>query len=227
MDQRTFRKLTAYMESCMMDPAHDREHVFRVLYGALAIAEGETVDYDVLIAACLLHDVGRPEQLADPSLDHAEAGAEKAYRFLLEQGFPEEQSERVRACIRTHRFRKGCAPESVEAKILFDADKLDAAGALGIARTLIYKGEVSEPLYTLKDGKPSSDGEPSFFQEYERKLEKLYDKFYTARGAEMARERQNAAVSFYESLCREVNGTYERGTERLTALLGSEEEGSV
>ncbi len=226
MDQRTFRKLTAYMESCMTDRAHDREHVFRVLYGALAIAEGETVDYDVLIAACLLHDVGRPEQLADPALDHAEAGAEKAYRFLLEQGFPEEQAERVRACIRTHRFRKGRVPESPEAKILFDADKLDAAGALGIARTLIYKGEVSEPLYTLRDGRAVSDGGPSFFLEYKRKLEKLYDGFYTAGGSEMARERQNAAVSFFQSLCGEVNGIYERGTERLAALLNGTE-GSV
>ena len=101
------------------------------------------------------------------AVDHALAGGEKAYHFLLEQGFSESYAERVRDCISTHRYRKGNPPRSLEAKILFDADKLEAAGAMGIARTLLYKGSVSQPLYTRRPDGTVSDGtgdkEPSFF----------------------------------------------------------------
>ena len=100
--------------------------------------------------------------------------AKKAYSFLVSNGFDMEYAEKVKHCIRTHRYRKNNLPESLEAKILFDADKLDATGAMGIARTLIYKGTVSEPIYTLlPDGSVSSgenDSTPSFFQEYKYKL---------------------------------------------------------
>ena len=147
MTESTFSFLENYMLSCMEDSAHDKEHVYRVLYTALEIAKTESnVDYDVLMAACLLHDIGRKEQFEDPRLCHAEVGSEKAYRFLLGNGFETEYAEQVRHCILTHRYRKNNPPQTVEAKILFDADKVDASGALGIARTLIYKGIVSDPL---------------------------------------------------------------------------------
>lgn len=210
MTKDHYQKIENYMLSCMEDSAHDREHIYRVLYNALQIAQSErAVDYDVLITACLLHDVGRREQFQDPSLCHAQVGSEKAYRFLLEQGFEADFAEKVRHCIVTHRFRKARQPESLEAKILFDADKLDVTGALGIARTLMYKGNQAEPIYTLcPDGRISDgtgDAAPSFFREYRYKLEKLYDRFYTKKGAEMARQRQKIAADFYESLYREVN----------------------
>ena len=128
----------------------------------------------------------------------------------------------------THRFRKSAEPQSLEAKILFDADKLDVAGAMGIARTLLYKGMVAEPLYNLGCNGMVSDGEkdsrPSFFQEYKYKLEKMYFHFYTERGAEMAKLRQQAAISFYESLLSEVTETYKGGRERLNRILGQADE---
>lgn len=65
-------------------------------------------------------------------------GAQKAERFLLENGFPPEYTRQVGRCVRTHRFRSFGQPEAIEEKILFDADKLDAAGATGIVRTLFY-----------------------------------------------------------------------------------------
>ena len=77
--------------------------------------------------------------------------------FLMENGFDEEFSRKVKHCIKTHRFRKSMQPESVEAKILFDADKLDVTGALGIARTLMYKGNVAEPIYNVLPGGEISD----------------------------------------------------------------------
>lgn len=224
MDRATFSLLENYMASCMEDSAHDREHIYRVLYNALEIAGAEEqVDYDVLICACLLHDIGRKEQFENPALCHAEVGGEKAYRFLLEHAFSECFAEKVRACIQSHRYRKNNSPQSIEAKILFDADKLDACGAIGIARTLIYKGQVSEPLYSLlPNGQVSSgeqDRQPSFFQEYKYKLEGLYSQFYTKRGREIAGHRQAAAQTFYNSIVREVSEAYAHGKTRLEEIL--------
>ncbi len=214
MDKKTYALIESYMHSCMEDSAHDQEHIYRVLYLALEIAEHEkNVDRDVLICACLLHDVGRKEQFENPRLCHACVGSEKAYRFLVQQDFAETFATHVRDCILTHRFRRDNPPQSMEAKILFDADKLDVCGAVGIARTLVYKGAVSEPLYSLTPEGEVSDGkedvEPSFFQEYKYKLEGIYQGFYTARGKEIAQRRRAAAVSFYENMREEVGEDYE------------------
>ncbi|MBQ8201823.1 MAG: HD domain-containing protein [Clostridia bacterium] len=224
MDHKTYTMIESYMLSCMKDSAHDKDHVDRVLYHALDIAQGECgVDMDVLITACLLHDIARSEQLADPSVCHALYGGDKAYRFLVENGFDAVKSEHVRQCIRTHRFRKSCQPASIEAKILFDADKLDVTGAIGIARTLIYNGEVSRPVYnTRADGRVSDgsqDETDSFFHEYRFKLEKIYGRFYTERGALLAKQRQKAAVQFYEALYGEVAQAYTQGQKLLARAM--------
>ena len=223
MTKALYQKIEDFMLSCMDDSAHDREHVYRVLFNALQIAKEEAVDYDVLIAACLLHDIGRIDQIRDPSLCHAEVGSEKAYRFLREIGMEETFAGEVRHCILTHRFRKALPPQSIEAKILFDADKLDVTGAIGIARTLMYRGTLTEPLYRhLPDGSISDGSEDighSFFREYKFKLEKLYDRFFTRRGGELARERQAIAKAYYESLYGEVTMGYGSGKAALEMIL--------
>jgi len=197
MKQEIYTMLEEYMLSCMEDSAHDKEHIYRVLYNALQIAETEEmVDYDLLITACLLHDIGRKEQNEDPALCHATVGGEKAYSYLMKNGFDTSFAERVKRCIQSHRYREKNLPESVEAKILFDADKLDAVGTVGIARTLLYQGANAEPLYALnKDGIVSDgtdDNGETFFREYKFKLEKLYDRFFTVKGKAMALERRAA-----------------------------------
>ena len=224
MTRETYGILNDYMISQMDDAAHDREHVLRVLYNAMDIASYENdVDIDVLIAACLLHDVGRREQFADPRVCHAAVGAGKAYDFLKSHGFSEEFASHVRDCVRTHRYRRAQPPESVEAKILFDADKLDAVGAMGVARTLNYKGQVGDPLYNMgPDGIPSDgvgDTVNSFFHEYKFKLERLYDGFYTKRGRELALSRKKAAEEFYFALLAECREPYELGREILENKL--------
>ncbi|MBP3568250.1 MAG: HD domain-containing protein [Lachnospiraceae bacterium] len=220
MTRSTYELFENYMLSCAKDSAHDKEHIYRVLFHAMQIAKQEAgVDYDVLICACLLHDIGRPEQFANPKLCHAEIGAEKAKRFLLSHGYAKGFVEQVAHCILCHRYRNGNVPQTLEAKILFDADKLDATGAMGIARTLVYKGQVSEPLYNLNTDGTVSNGEkdimPSFFQEYKYKLEKVYDRFYTEEAKKMARQYQEHAVSFYEDLLAEVTDSYEQGNSEL------------
>ena len=225
MDRQEYSAIEAYMLTCMQDSAHDKDHVYRVLYNALAIAreEGE-MDMAVLVAACLLHDIGRPDQIADPSLCHAQVGADRAYAFLRARGWAADKAEHVRQCIRTHRFRKGDAPQSLEARILYDADKLDVTGAIGAARTLQYNGALGEPIYTtaadgsILDG--SEPGEPdSFFREYRCKLARVYDRFLTESGAAMAAQRRAAAEAFYQSVLEEVNGSLSAGRGELEKLL--------
>ncbi|MGE4485880.1 MAG: HD domain-containing protein [Oscillospiraceae bacterium] len=224
MTREHYQSIENYMRTCATDSAHDTEHIYRVLYVALDIARYEKdVDMDILITACLLHDVGRPEQYADPAVCHALVGSEKAYAFLLTLGWDAPRAQRAKDCISTHRYRSGRPPESVEAKILFDADKIDATGTLGIARTILYRTQGDEPLYTfLPDGTVSdgsADREPSFFQEYKFKLEKLYDRFYTTRGKEIAASRRSSAVAFYDSMLKEVKTSYEPGVSLLNQLL--------
>lgn len=171
----------------------------------------------------MLHDIGRKEQFENSKLCHVTVGSEKAYFFLVENGFDKSFAGMVKDCIQTHRYRENNLPQSLEAKILFDADKLDAAGAMGIARTLIYKGIMSEPLYSsLPDGRVSNgegDTTPSFFQEYKYKLEKLYSHFYTEEATKMAKERQHTAIAFYEGLYDEVQSSYRNGKDELGIIL--------
>ena len=202
MKLREYKAVEDYMLRQMKDSAHDKHHIYRVLYGAVDIAGYEKkVDTDVLIAACLLHDVGREKQFSDPSICHAQAGGEMALAFLLSQNWDAPKALHVKSCICSHRYRADNPPQSIEAQILFDADKLDVSGAVGIARTLIYQGKVAAPLYLL-DGEGaiitesgSADSE-SFFEEYRYKLSKIYDSFYTGRAREIALARQKAAWTF-------------------------------
>jgi len=207
----------------MKDGAHDDQHIYRVLYLGLDIAEYYQVDLDILIASTLLHDIGRDEQFKNPKLNHALIGSEMAYYFIKTLGWTEESANHVRKCICTHRFRRNNEPESLEAKILFDADKLDVTGTIGIDRTLAYKGIVAEPLYSVgKDGKVldgTQDEGPSFFQEYNFKLKKVYDGFYTERAKKIALMREKIAKTFYETILSEVNETYENGNVTLQKAI--------
>ena len=220
--KKEFEEIEDFMKQCMRTGAHDCEHVYRVLYAAMDIASWETaVDYDVLIAACLLHDIGRAEEEIS-GVCHAKTGAVKAYQYLVDRHWEEEKAARVKACIAAHRYGGGQQPESVEAKILFDADKLDTTGALGAARTLLYKGELRQPLYLVeKDGRisdGSGDTEESFFQEYKRKLEKLYDGFYTVKGTKLAGERRQAAEVFYRNVKKEAEAVRDSGLALLKRM---------
>ncbi len=224
MEKFNYQLIEKYMICCMSDSAHDKEHIYRVLFIALDIAsKEELVNYDVLISACLLHDIGRQEQFENPKLCHAIVGAEKAYNFLIENKYNSNFAKQVASCIRAHRFRTDIIPISIEERILFDADKIDVTGALGIARTILYKGQVGEPLYSVDENENvldgSSDIEPSFFQEYKYKLANLYSNFYTKRGSDIASQRKNIAVSFYENMVKEVTSAYQTGQTILKDRL--------
>jgi len=224
-----YTAIEAYMTEKMQDSAHDKHHVYRVLNAALDIARYEddkstntkdtdtdisTIDIDVLTAACLLHDIGREAQFANPTLCHAQVGSTMAYDFLISRNWTPTKAQHVKDCISTHRFRSNAPPTSIEAKILFDADKLEVTGLIGIARTLIYQGIVTHPLYIMDADnkiithKAKGDGNSSFFTEYNFKLKNIYDTFYTTRAKAIAKKRQQAAVDFYDRLHDEITQNY-------------------
>lgn len=209
MEKDIILKSEQYMIQCVEDSAHDEEHIYRVANIAMDIAKTEKgVNRDSLLVACLLHDIGRKEQNENPAVCHAQVGAKKAYQFLIQLGVRECEANFISRCIKTHRYRSTCPPETIEEKILFDADTLDATGAMGIARSIAYQGRAGIPLYkTDSNGdviEGEMDDEGSFFREFHFKLKKIYDGIYTTRGKEIAKERKEAAFSFYEALYREV-----------------------
>ena len=111
--------------------AHNLDHVFRVYKLCLFIAKEEKdVDLEILIPAALLHDIARVEESNDKtgSIDHAVLGSEIAADILKDLEYEEDKIEKIKHCIITHRFRTGNEPKSIEAKILFDSDKLDSYG---------------------------------------------------------------------------------------------------
>jgi uncharacterized protein len=190
--------------------SHGYDHVRRVLAlcGHLA---GETgADDEVLTLAALLHDVGRSEEdRSDGSTCHAEAGAKMAGEILARHGAPRPLAKRVRECVVQHRFRKGTPPRSLEAKILFDADKLDALGAVGIGRTFLFAGEVGARMHNTaaeaRKAKAYSSGDTAF-REYLVKLRHLPGKMTTPEGRRMARERAAYMENFFRRLNAETKG---------------------
>jgi uncharacterized protein len=214
MDKLMYSKIEKYMYDCMKDAAHDPEHIFRVLYQSLNIAQKRTenINYDILIASCLLHDIGRAEQFKNKEICHAKIGGIMAKEYLLKNGWSEKDTEHVNKCISSHRFRGDNIPETIEAKILFDSDKLDVIGCIGIARTLMYKGHVGENIYTIKDGEictgENKNDEESFFKEYNIKLKTLYEKFYTKEAKEIAKKQKEYAQLFYEKLMEQIKNAY-------------------
>ena len=197
------------------DASHSFEHVLRVVALAERIARAEGADLDIVHTAALLHDIGRGEE-SRTGVCHAEVGAEQARRIL--QGQSCEFVEAVAGAIATHRFRKQLKPETPEAKVLYDADKLDAIGAIGVARAYAVAGRRGQLLWSpLEDpGTPGTlaasgedDGDSESHtpvKEFTFKLCRLKDGMLTATGWSMAAERHAFMVDFFNRLEREVRG---------------------
>ena len=134
---------------------HDWEHTRRVLHNTRVIAAGEkNVDIQVVEAAAVLHDIARPEELKSKGrLCHAVIGSEIADKFLRNCEFRNEEFIRkVCDCVKTHRYRGGGrSPFSIEEKIVYDADKLDSIGAVGVGRAFHFAGRITGLAGTVAD----------------------------------------------------------------------------
>ena len=199
-----------YIES---DTVHDFEHVMRVYRMAERLAREEQADMEIVRAAALLHDVTGSMPGSAERAEHHIASAAFAGQVLAEEGWQPERIEAVQHCIRAHRFRaKLERPESMEAKVLFDADKLDVLGAIGVARTVAYAALAGQPFYAepseqfLRTGK-EAPGEPhSAYHEFLFKLRKIKDILFTGTGRVIAQERHQYLQEYFERMGAEIRG---------------------
>ncbi len=190
--------------------SHDWDHTLRVLRLCEHIGPAEQADMDVLRVAAVLHDIGRPHQDASRgSLCHAVHGAVLAEPIVAMLVFSPGQKDNILHCIRTHRFRGMHVPETLEAKVLFDADKLDAIGAIGIARAYLFAGEIGARLHSpdipAEQSVPYSVDDTGF-REYRVKLCKIKDRMMTFEGKRMACERHRFMTVFFKRFLLEYQG---------------------
>ena len=202
---------------------HTLDHIERVWKTAMQIAAANPeVNLEVLQIAILMHDIAGMKEETDNSgnTDHALLGAEITEKILIELKYPEPVIKEVKHCIQTHRYRSNFEPKSIEAKILFDADKIDVLGAIGVARCFMIAGECHEKIYSftplkeyiaanLVGGKPDgrikdvSKHTPNL--EFDTKIVKIPGKLFTDKGKELAAERMKFMEAFFTRLRNEIS----------------------
>jgi uncharacterized protein len=199
----------AYESSLGSRRSHDWNHIKRVYNLCVRIGQAEKADMEVLTVSAYLHDVGRSyEDKSKGRICHAEKGAEIATDFLKDSFLSEDKKRNVIHSIRSHRFRGSHKPKTLEAKVLFDADKLDSIGAIGIGRTFQFAGEVGARLHN-----PDIDPEKSepysiddtAYREFKIKLSKIKDMIITTEGRKIARERHEFMDLFFKRFIMEYN----------------------
>lgn len=193
------------------DAAHDFDHVLRVTRLAERIAQAEGADLAVVRAAALLHDV----PVAEGRSAHHLAAADFAGNFLAESGLgmAPGQIENVVHCIRAHRFRdQSIQPQTLEARCLYDADKLDSIGAIGVGRAFAFAGSHDSRLWTEPVcAAPGDDAKPAGadytpVHEFVYKLQRLLATLHTESARRIGQERHEFMRLFYEQLDREMAG---------------------
>lgn len=200
------------------DPVHGYDHVLRVLRLAEHLASQEGADFEIVRAAALFHDalIQLPDEQRDSEAvrsDHHARSAEYAGLVLSSEGWSGERIEAVQHCIQAHRYRdESTRPQTLEAKVLFDADKLDAIGAVGVARAIAYAVQHGQPFYSaptpefIASGR-TQPGEPhSAYHEFLYKLIKIKDRLFTLTGRTLAEERQRRMIDYFEALALEMQG---------------------
>jgi uncharacterized protein len=190
--------------------SHDWEHTLRVHRLCRRIGPQEGADMLVLEAAAYLHDIGRSAQDAvNGSLCHARRGAAMAQTLLAALPLTEACRQNIVHCVRAHRFRDDHAPATIEARVLFDADKLDAIGAVGVARAYLFAGELGACLHNpnlAPEQARSYSRDDTGYREFVVKLSKIKDHILTAEGRRIAQERHRFMTEFFERFLEEYAG---------------------
>ncbi len=192
--------------------SHAWDHTLRVSRLCERIGRTEGADMRVLRTAALLHDIGRKAQ--DESggcICHAARGAEMARPVVRRLPLSAARCENILHCIRAHRFRGGHAPQTVEARVLFDADKLDAIGAVGVARAFLFAGEVGARLHAPEtppeQTRPYSQNDTGY-REFRLKLSRIRERMLTAEGRRLADDRHRFMTEFFERFLEEYDGLH-------------------
>ena len=189
--------------------SHGFDHVKRVIAIAEKIGQSEpNSDSFIIQIAAILHDIERAEQDRQKGkVCHAELGSKSAYTFLRESGLDENRAIHISQCILTHRYRNEHTPESIEAKVLYDADKLGSIGAIGIGRAFLFAGEVGarlhDPDVDINKTHAYSEDDTAY-REFLAKLQYIKDKMLTQEGTRIAQLRHTFMTDFFARLNSEV-----------------------
>jgi uncharacterized protein len=216
-ESRMLDEVFSYVQACFMDftdLAHGWEHVYRVYHLALRIAEQEHADSFVVGMAALLHDVGRTVQ--EPKKPHAERSALLATKLLDQYDLPDTTQEAILHAILAHNYRRGITPESLEARVLYDADRLDSMGATGLMRwAMILRNKKWSEWKSYHPEDPfavqrTPDDQRYLLDRFFTKLLTLPEVMLTETGWSMAQSRLAFFQLFLQELQVElVDGGYE------------------
>jgi len=204
-------------------PAHNFDHVMRVYNMAVRLAKKENVDLEIVKLGALLHDIAGKKELDDPAgkTDHALEGAKMAKPILKKLGFPEKKIRHIQECIVSHRYRTNNKPETLEAKIIFDADKLETVGAIGVARAFVWVGRNGAHIYKKMDikkyakenleagdikGKIKDKTKHSPQLNWETKDKHILKFLYTKKAKRIAKKRMKIITVFFRHLEEEIKG---------------------
>lgn len=186
--------------------SHGQPHIIRVynscghIISRLPKKEVLNIDIDVVKFSAILHDISRPDQSKNKNIDHAIHGAERVRKMKFDK-LTHSQIEHVADCIATHRYSGRVKPQTIEAMILSDADRLDVVGAIGIVRAIQYATEHDSPFYDpkLKPKKIYKGGASSVINHLIEKTSKIdTDKFYTIPAKEMVLDNNKFVQEFIE-----------------------------
>jgi uncharacterized protein len=190
------------------DPAHDFCHVMRVYKNAELIGMRESAEMEILLTAVLLHDLVVYPKGSAKSSKSADDSADIAEKLLQHYNYSENKIDRICYCIRTHGYSNKLIPSTIEGKILQDADRLDAIGAIGIARTFSVSGSENRSFYNASDpfckSKRECDDKQWTLDHFQTKLLNLQNSMHTLTARELAKERTKFMKLFVEQLEREI-----------------------
>jgi uncharacterized protein len=194
------------------DPAHDFSHVLRVYRNARIIGREEGADMRVLLPAALLHDVGSKKKHTPMQGESEDPGKRVVGAFLEAVGLEEAARDKVQYAVDVHRFSKGIVPVTLEARVLQDADRLDALGAIGIARVFLTGGTLGRELYSPDDpfcrAREPDDGKWNLDHFY-KKLLKLESGMHTKSAKRLATGRTKVLRRYLQDLEEEIGSMNE------------------
>lgn len=191
--------------------SHGWDHVERVAHLAEKITATEkNADPFIVKVSTILHDIARIEEDSNPGkVCHARLGSEIALKFLLDADVERTIAQHISQCILSHRYRNSHIPQTIEAKILYDADKLDSIGAVGIGRAFLFSGEVGAKLHDSGVDIHSTTAyseDDTAYREYIAKLQYVKDRMLTKEGKRLAIERHDFMETFFKRINDEVKG---------------------
>jgi uncharacterized protein len=194
-------------EQSASDAAHDEGHVRRVVANAKKLAEAEGADLAVVLPAAWLHDCVTIPKNSPQRSSASRLAAERAGALLRAEGYPAQHIAAIEHAITAHSFSARVAPRTLEAKVVQDADRLEALGAVGIARTLITGGANGTPFYNSSEPFPVTrlaDDRTSIIDHFFTKLLTLAETMQTAAGRAAAEQRAQFLKEFLTQLGSEI-----------------------